>query len=312
MIWRAADAERGERLDSAVAAALDVPRNQVRRWIDDGRVTVNDRAVKASSRLAAGDTIAVEPPDAPPEAGLEPEPGELELLYEDADLVVVDKPAGLAVHPGAGRPRGTLANRLLHHYPEIAGIGGPGRPGIVHRLDVDTTGVLAVARSERAYRRLSEAFAARSVEKTYAAIVYGAPREPSGRVDLPIGRDPRDRKKMAVRPSGRPAVTLYRSTATVHGISWLELDLETGRTHQIRVHLKALGHPLVGDPTYGEARWKGIDSRFRRPLAAFSRPALHAWRLAFDHPGTGERLELEAPIPEDMARLWQRLSAVDP
>ena len=217
-------------------------------------------------------------------------------------------PPGLAVHPGAGRPGGTLANRLLHRYPEIAGIGGPGRPGIVHRLDLDTTGLVAVARSERAYRGLTAAFAARAVAKTYVALVYGSPRPAGGRVEAPIGRDPRDRKRMAVRADGRPAATGYRSLATVHGISWLELDLETGRTHQIRVHLKALGHPLVGDPIYGEARWKGVESRFRRPLAAFPRPALHAWRLAFDHPGTGERLELEAPVPGDLAELWERVA----
>lgn len=308
MSWRVADDEAGERLDRHLARRLDLPRNRVRRWLDDGRVTLNGRAAKPSTALRAGDEVAVDVPDEPPEAGLEAEAGELAVIHEDVDLVVLDKPAGLAVHPGAGRTRGTLAHRLLFRYPETAGVGGPGRPGIVHRLDRDTTGVLVVARSDLAYRRLSAAFAAREVEKTYLAIVYGVP-DPEGRVELPIGRDPRDRKRMAVRAGGRPAATRYRTLGSAHRVSRLELGLETGRTHQIRVHLKAIGHPLVGDPVYGEARWRGLEQRFRRPLRDFPRPALHAWRLAFAHPATGERVAFEAALPEDMERLWRELTA---
>lgn len=311
MIWQAGDDGAGERLDRHVARRTGEPRNQVHRWIDDGRVRVNGRGAKASRVLKAGDTVDVEPPDAPPDAGIEPECGALRLLHEDGDVVVLDKPAGLAVHPGAGRPTGTLAHRLLGRYPEMAGVGGPGRPGIVHRLDVDTTGVLVAARSERAYRRLAAAFAEREVEKTYLAIVYGVPRQASALIELPIGRDPHDRKRMAVRRDGRPARTRYTCRRSVHGISWLEIDLETGRTHQIRVHLKAVKHPLVGDPVYGEARWRGVERRFQGVLKRFPRPALHAWRLAFDHPGSGERISFEAEVPDDMARLWREVAGAD-
>jgi len=322
VIWHAADDEAGERLDRHLAHRLDVARNRVRPWFDEGRVSVNGAAAKPSSLLRAGDEVAVEVPDEPPDAGLVAEAGELAVLYEDADLAVLDKPAGLAVHPGAGRTHGTLAHHLLYRYPETAGVGGPGRPGIVHRLDRDTTGVLVVARSERAYRALTAAFAAREVKKTYVAIVYGVPRPASGRVELPIGRDPRDRKRMAVIPppippkgavrqGGRPAATRYRTLESVHGVSRLELGLETGRTHQIRVHLKAIGHPLVGDPVYGEARWRGLERRYRRVLRDFPRPALHAWRLTFVHPGTGERVTFTAPVPEDMERLWREIVGED-
>ena len=319
MIWHVTQDEAGQRLDRHVALRLDETRNRVRRWIEDARVSVDGRPAKPSSPVRAGAAVEVEAPDQAPDAGLEPEDGELMILHEDDDVVVVDKPAGLAVHPGAGRPAKTLANRFLFHYPEAAGIGGPGRPGIVHRLDVDTTGVMVLARSELAYRRLSSAFASRSVEKAYAAIAYGVPKSDRGRIDLPIGRDPNARKKMKAFASQvspgrgaqtrtRPAVTGYRCLASCRGVSWFELDLETGRTHQIRVHLKAVGHPLVGDPIYGEARWKSLERRVQRPLKGFPRPALHAWRLAFLHPGTQERLEIEAPVPPDMIRLWEQVS----
>jgi 23S rRNA pseudouridine1911/1915/1917 synthase len=198
-----------------------------------------------------------------------------------------------------------LANRLLHRFPEIAVVGGPGRPGIVHRLDKDTTGVVAVARSARAYRQLSTAFAQREIQKTYLAIVYGEPKNMEGGIDLPIGRHPTERKKMAVVAGGRPALTLYRVLAVSAGLAFLELDLQTGRTHQIRVHLKAIGHPLVGDPVYGEARWRGRPRMGRKQLEGFPRPGLHAWKLQFEHPGNGRQVSFEAPIPADMQTLWQ-------
>jgi 23S rRNA pseudouridine1911/1915/1917 synthase len=297
-------AAAGERLDRHVAAHLDRPRNQVRRWIEDGRVLVNGAAAKPSAALAAGDRIDCAPPPLADDR-IEPEEAPLAVLHEDPHLIVLDKPAGLTVHPGAGRPTGTLAHRLLARYPEMAGVGGPGRPGIVHRLDKDTSGLLVVARTPEAYDRLSRAFATRAIEKLYLAVVYGAPSPPAGRIEAPIGRHPRRRKEMAVRPGGRPAATAYRTLAAAAGISLLELTLETGRTHQIRVHLKHRGHPLVGDPLYGEARWKSLPAAVRAPLERFPRPALHAWRLAFSHPITGAPLHFEAPVPEDLRALWR-------
>ena len=233
------------------------------------------------------------------------EAGDLDLLYEDADLAVLAKPSDLTVHPGAGRPTGTLAHRLLARYPEMAGVGGPGRPGIVHRLDRDTSGVMVVARTAAAYTHLARAFAAREVGKRYLAIAYGTPRQPEGTIREPIGRHPSRRMEMTVRPDGRPAATGYATLAARNGIALLALDLQTGRTHQIRVHLKSLGHPLVGDPVYGEARWKAQLRAHQERLRTFPRPALHAFRLAFKHPTTGEPLAFEAPVPADLRELWE-------
>jgi 23S rRNA pseudouridine1911/1915/1917 synthase len=239
---------------------------------------------------------------------MEPEAGDLEILYQDADLAVLNKPAELTVHPGAGRATGTLAHRLLLHFPEIARVGGPGRPGIVHRLDKDTTGALVVARTEKAYQALTSAFSERRVVKRYLALVYGRPKSATGSIDLPIGRHPNRRKEMTIRPEGRPARTDYELVESDRGISLLEVNLATGRTHQIRVHLKAEGHPLVGDPIYGEARWKGLDRQIRRPLQDFSRPALHAWRLQLTHPVSRNPMRFEAPIPDDLQALWKAVT----
>jgi 23S rRNA pseudouridine1911/1915/1917 synthase len=296
--WTVGPEDAGERLDRHVAARLDTPRNQVQRWIQDGLVRVAGREAKASYPVAEGDAIGCAPPERADDR-VQPEEGELRVLYEDADLVVLDKPAGLTVHPGAGRTTGTLAHRLLARYPEMAGVGGPGRPGIVHRLDQGTSGVLVVARTPAAYHRLTRAFAAREVDKRYLAIVYGEPKPSSGIIDAPIGRHATRRKEMTVRRDGRPARTGYRVLAARNGISLVELDLATGRTHQIRVHLKHLGNPLVGDPVYGEARWKGLPKPLQPLLRDFPRPALHAWRLGF------EGRELEAPVPADLRELWE-------
>jgi 23S rRNA pseudouridine1911/1915/1917 synthase len=304
--WLVEPAAAGERLDRHVAARLEVPRNQVQRWIAEGLVRVNGGEAKPSAALSAGDRVDCSPPELKEERVL-PEPGDLRVLHEDADLVVLDKPAGLTVHPGAGRSTGTLAHHLLDRYPEMAGVGGPGRPGIVHRLDQGTSGALVVARTPAAYARLSRAFAAREVEKRYLGIAYGAPSPSAGTVEAPIGRHPQRRKEMTVHPGGRPSRTHYRTVAAAAGISLLEMDLATGRTHQIRVHLKHLGHPLAGDPVYGEARWKGLPRPVQAPLRDFPRPALHAWRIAFRHPVTGEALAFEAPAPEDLRRLWERV-----
>ncbi|MEM1202898.1 MAG: RluA family pseudouridine synthase [Acidobacteriota bacterium] len=308
--WEVDDDDAGERLDRHVAARLDCPRNRVQGWIREGRVTVDGKAAKVSTPVAEGAAVACTPTPPAADVDLTPEDGPLQILYEDEDLVAVDKPAGLAVHPGAGRPVGTLAHRLLHRYPETALVGGRGRPGIVHRLDLDTTGVLLVARSEVAYRALSTAFAERWVDKRYQAVVYGRPRSPQGTVDLPLGRHPRDRKRMTVRQDGRPATTHYALRRPSESfVSVLDLDIETGRTHQIRVHLKAIGHPLVGDPVYGEDRWRGLPHRLRRALKSFPRPALHAHRIALDHPTQKDRrLVIEAPVPGDLRDLWRSLA----
>ncbi|PYQ66145.1 MAG: RluA family pseudouridine synthase [Acidobacteria bacterium] len=311
MSWTVESEAAGERLDRHVATRLDAPRNQVQRWIAGGLVRVNGRAAKPSTPLAAGDRVECAPPE-PREERVLPERGDLTLLHEDAEIVVLDKPAGLTVHPGAGRATGTLAHRLLDRYPEMAGVGGPGRPGIVHRLDQGTSGVLVVARTPAAYARLSRAFASREVSKLYLGIAYGAPSPAAGTIEAPIGRHPQRRQEMAVisrgQRRGRPAVTHYRTVAAAAGISLLEMDLATGRTHQIRVHLKHVGHPLVGDPVYGEARWKGLPRPVQAPLSGFPRPALHAWRISFRHPATDELLHFEAPVPEDLRALWERVT----
>jgi 23S rRNA pseudouridine1911/1915/1917 synthase len=301
-------AAAGERLDRFLARILDRPRNQIQRWIREGRASLRGAPLKPSHTVSGGEVLTVLPADEAERQTLEPESEELRVLYEDSDLAVLDKPADLSVHPGAGRSTGTLAHRILARYPETAAVGGPGRPGIVHRLDKDTTGALLVARTPAAYRALSEAFARRQIAKTYLAIVHGEPKAARGTIAAAIGRHPQRRREMTVRPSGRPAVTHYRVVDSAAGVAALELDLETGRTHQIRVHLKHLGHPLVGDPVYGEARWRALPRARQGPLRDFPRPALHAWRLALEHPTRGERMSFEAPIPADLRELWRRLS----
>ncbi len=305
--WTVDSAAAGERLDRHVAARLDLPRNQIQKWIRDGAVRLNGKAAKPSTAVEPEDRIDCVPPERRDER-VQPEPGELAVLHEDSEVIVLDKPAGLTVHPGAGRATGTLVHHLLARYPEMAGVGGEGRPGIVHRLDQGTSGALAVARTPAAYNRLARAFSHREVEKRYLAIVYGEPSPRAGMVDAPIGRHPVRRKEMTVRSDGRPARTGYRMLAAEAGIALVELDLLTGRTHQIRVHLKHLGHPLVGDPIYGEARWKSLPRPVQAHLRDFPRPALHAWKLAFRHPASGELLRFEAAVPGDLRELWSAVA----
>ncbi len=308
--WVVAPPEKGDnagaldRIDRYIAHHLDVPRNQVQRWLRDGRVLKNGKPASGSDAVAVGDAIACDPP-VPGDDRIEAESGDLAVLFEDAELLVLDKPAGLAVHPGAGRATGTLAHYLLGHDPEIAGVGGPGRPGIVHRLDLGTSGALVVARTPEAYRALSHAFATRAVDKRYLAIVHGAPKVASGTIDAPIGRHPVNRQEMAVVARGRSAQTDYQTLASAAGLALIAFHLHTGRTHQIRVHAKHLGHPLVGDPVYGEARWKTLEKSRQAVVRDFPRPALHAWRLAFAHPKTRAPQKFEAPVPEDLRALWQ-------
>ena len=259
--WRVLPQAAGQRLDAYLAAVYATSRNQVARWIRAGRVSVGMRVAKPSLKLEGGEWISCEPVPVSQEGVIEPEEGELCLLHVDESLIVVDKAADIVVHPGAGRRSGTLAHRLLARFPEIAEVGGSGRPGIVHRLDKGTSGIMIVARTKESYRQLSAAFADRLVEKTYLAMAYGQPKSEQGIIDASLARHPHRRTEMTVSARGRPARTRYKVLATTAGISLFELDLDTGRTHQIRVHLKHLGHPIVGDPTYGEARWKSLPKK---------------------------------------------------
>jgi len=264
--------------------------------------------VRASRRLRDGDRVRVEIPEPEPST-LSAEPLPLTIVHEDADLVVLEKPAGLVVHPGAGVKHGTLVHALLHRYPGIGAVGGATRPGIVHRLDKDTSGLLIVARSSRAYRALVEALGAREVKRTYTALVWGAARQPGGVVESAIGRHPRDRKRMAVvTRGGKPARTRWRVSERLGIATRLEVQLDTGRTHQIRVHMAHLGHAVVGDALYGGRSKKLLSlPDAERSLAAnllkcLPRQALHATALELTHPVTGVRLSFTSPLPEDFER----------
>lgn len=237
----------------------------------------------------------------------------LTVLHEDDDLVVIDKPAGLVVHPGAGHADQTLVNALLFHVRDLSGVGGEIRPGIVHRLDKDTSGVMIIAKNDEAHQRLSAAWNTDAVRKEYLALVYGTPPAAKGTIDAPVGRDPRERKRMAVVPGGRRAVTDYEVVERYRYASLVRCRLRTGRTHQIRVHMKHLGHPIVGDPVYSGPQWHGIpDRKVQKALASMTRQALHAARIAFRHPRSGELVTCEAPMPSDMAQLVASLKATFP
>jgi len=291
----ASDPGAGQRIDRFVAAALDgVSRTRIQRWIALGAVTIDGVAVLPSRRLRALESIEVRPLPTEAERAFEPDDVPLAIVHEDADLMVIDKPAGLVTHPAPGNWRGTLMNGLLHARPASAGLP---RAGIVHRLDKDTSGLMMVARSERAFERLTAALAARAVHRRYLAVVEGVPPALMT-IDAPIGRDPRDRLRMAVVPAGRgrPSVThVARIDAGVR-VATVECRLETGRTHQIRVHLASRGHPLVGDLTYGG-----------RARGEFRRQALHAWRLELTHPVSGAPLAFDSPLPADLCALLDRL-----
>jgi 23S rRNA pseudouridine1911/1915/1917 synthase len=300
-----------ERLDRVLSGMMpDQSRSAVSRLIDEGRVAVGGVVVtKKATKVAAGAEIVVAIPDpAPTDVVAQDLP--IDLLYEDDDLVVINKPAGLVVHPAAGHADGTLVNALLHHVKNLSGVGGESRPGIVHRLDKDTSGVLVVAKNDRAHRALTEAWGTAAVVKEYLAVVYGTPKVSKGTIDRKIGRDPRDRKRMGVTASGRAAVTHYEVVEAFAHTSLLNCRLDTGRTHQIRVHLKAIGHPVVGDPVYSGPQWKGIpNKKLQKALSSFGRQALHAASLAFPHPSSGERMSFRAPVPADMALLLETLRA---
>jgi 23S rRNA pseudouridine1911/1915/1917 synthase len=286
----------GERVDRAVALLLDVTRARAQALVADGAVLVDGRAVGRSHRLAAGEAVTLPAVVEPVEGGPEPEALDLVVRHEDADVIVIAKPVGLVVHPAGGHPTGTLVNGLLHRWPEIADVGDPARPGIVHRLDRDTSGLLVVARTPFAYAALVAALGGHEVERRYLALVRGRPTNPRGRIDAPIGRSPRHRERMAVVTGGRPARTNYELVEERHGWSLLTCTLETGRTHQIRVHLQAIGSPVAGDPIYGVPGPPGLARQF-----------LHAERLSFAHPRTGEPVVVEEPVPADLQAVWDAL-----
>lgn len=295
MTFEAAAADRGRRLDVVVAVRCpQYSRSRVATLAGRGQVLVDGRPQKPAFRLRAGQRVRVLAPPHDP-VGVSPEPIPLRIVHEDADILVVDKPAGMTVHPAPGHPQGTLVNAVLAHVPELSGVAGSLRPGIVHRLDKDTSGLLVIAKTDAAYRSLASQLRAREVTRVYLALVRGTVRSDRERITAPIGRHPVHRTRMAVVPRGRPAVTHVTVVERLGGATLVECRLETGRTHQIRVHLRHLGHPVLGDPVYGGAP------------AGIARQALHAARLEFTHPRTGERIVCTAPLPEDFARALDAL-----
>ncbi len=310
-----APADGGSRLDRFLSArAPDLSRTRLQSLIEAGRVAVDGRMLKASHRLRVGETVTVEVPP-PVELSLVPEPIPLDVVYEDPALLVVNKPAGLVVHPGAGHATGTLVHALLSHCgAALSGIGGVRRPGIVHRLDRGTSGLLVVAKTDRAHLALARQLKSRSVERRYLALVHGRVPRLEGQIEAAIGRDPHDRLRMAVRPPGlgREALTRYRVLERLGAprpLSFLSVRLGTGRTHQIRVHLAHLGFPVVGDRTYRRRGTPPIDPELASRVQALGGQALHAAVLGFSHPETGARLAFEAPLPPAFAALLEWLRA---
>ncbi|MBN1142193.1 MAG: RluA family pseudouridine synthase [Deltaproteobacteria bacterium] len=301
-----------ERLDRFLAECLpEMTRSQIKRLIDEGQVRIDAGPAKPGEKLKGGETVLVTIP-APACSELHPEAISLSILYEDADLIVIDKPAGMVVHPAPGHPGGTLVNALLHHCGDLAGIGGELRPGIVHRLDKDTSGVLVATKNDAAHHALAVQFKKHTVKRRYLALLQGVPPATEGIVDQPIGRHPTERKRMAVvSKAGRRAVTRWKVLAGFEKerLALAALQLETGRTHQIRVHLASLGFPVIGDPVYGHKGWlrQLAEPRLRRLLLDLGRQALHAGTLGFTHPGSGRYLEFSSPPPEDMMAILRHL-----
>jgi len=305
-------AQAGARLDQFLAQSLGWSRARLQKLLKAGLVTVNGGAKPASYRVREGETVTVQVP-APAPSHLEPEPLALDIIFEDRDILVLNKPPGLVVHPGAGHRQGTLLNALLHHCPELKEIGEVSRPGLVHRLDKDTSGLLVVAKTALAHQALVGQFAAREIKKTYVALVWGLLSEPEGIIDKEIGRHPTARQRMSVHARrGKAAVTRWRVRREFTGpMTLAELSPETGRTHQLRVHLASEGHPVVGDAAYGG----GVSRLAGNPRLIGLKPLvhrqlLHAWRLSVTHPRTGERLSWEAPLPEDFQVVVDKLESL--
>jgi len=309
------EGDEGLRLDAWLAAHLpDLSRSRAAQLVEQGRVLVNGAPPKKSCRTVAGDVIDV---DVPPAVAthVQAEDIPLHIVYQDSDLLVIDKPAGLVVHPAPGHAAGTLVNALLHHVSDLSGIGGVLRPGIVHRLDRDTSGLMLVAKHDVAHRSLSAALKRREIRRIYTVAAWGHLAQDTLEVDAPIGRARNDRKRMAVTAEGRRARTHFTRLARWPAADLLQAELETGRTHQIRVHLAHVGHPVVGDPTYGGGGPGGISGPAQQWARAFakrvSRQFLHASRLRFLHPRTGAEMEFESPLPDELAeaRAWAETTA---
>ncbi|PEB55034.1 RluA family pseudouridine synthase [Bacillus pseudomycoides] len=281
-----AEEQKNERIDKFVAGVnSEWSRTQVQQWIKDGVVTVNGKAVKGNYKVRANDEITVTIPE-PEELDISPEDMNLEIYYEDADVLVVNKPRGMVVHPAPGHTSGTLVNGLMHHCTDLSGINGVMRPGIVHRIDKDTSGLLMVAKNDMAHESLVNQLVEKTVTRRYKAIVHGVIPHDKGTIDAPIARDKKERQSMTVDENGKHAVTHFQVLERFKDFTLVECRLETGRTHQIRVHMKYIGYPLAGDPKYGPKKTLDINGQ-----------ALHAGVLGFDHPRTGEYVEFEAPVP---------------
>ncbi len=287
----------GVRLDAFLSADGALTRSQAARLIAEGRVRVNGKPAAKSARLSGGETVTVDVPQLR-ETALPPQNIPLDVVYEDDDVIVVNKPTGLVVHPAPGHPDGTLVNALLHHCGDsLSGIGGEKRPGIVHRIDRDTSGLIIAAKNDAAHLALSAQLKDHSLSRTYECLVTGNMKQDSGTVDAPIGRSSADRKKMAVVPTGRRAVTHWEVVARYPGVTHLRCRLETGRTHQIRVHMAHIGHPILGDTVYGA----------KKPVPGLTGQCLHATGLRFVHPRTGEPVELHCPLPPEFTAMLQKL-----
>ena len=302
--------EVGQRLDAYLAAVTDLTRSAAVRLIEEGQVTVNGKTPNKKEKVKAGDAVSVILPEPEPDVAL-PQNIPLDIVYEDEDILVVNKPCGMVVHPAAGNPDGTLVNAILYHCGDsLSGIGGVIRPGIVHRIDKDTSGLLVVAKNDAAHLSLSDQLKVHRVSRVYHAIAIGNLREDAGTVDAPIGRHPTDRKRMAVLRGAdahaRDAVTHYRVLEQFDGMCHVECHLETGRTHQIRVHMASLGHPLLGDPVYGGASHRFCQSH---PTLIHGQ-CLHAAELSLIHPRSGEEMHFSCPLPEDMERILTILRRV--
>jgi 23S rRNA pseudouridine1911/1915/1917 synthase len=298
----------GERLDRYLASVLPgQSRSQVQRLIELGHVQVTGRQARANLTMRLGDTVLVEIP-APVSTAIEAQDLPLTILYQDRDFIVVDKPAGMVVHPAVGHESGTLVNALLHHIDDLSGIGGEKRPGIVHRLDKGTSGVMVVAKNDATHEALAEQFHDRQVEKEYIALVWGVVQA-GRRIDLPIGRDPNDRQRMSARARrARHAVTRITWARHLRGVTLCRVAIQTGRTHQIRVHLSAIGHPIVGDATYGGHRARVAADL--KPVLTLERPFLHAHRLAFTHPTDGHQVAFESPLAPDLQGVLDSILAL--
>ena len=298
ILLRASEESKNQRLDAFLASSLDgLTRSQATRLIESGEVAVNGRAVGKSYKLAGGEDIAVTLPEPEPVEAV-PQDIPLDVVYEDADVIVVNKPSGMVVHPAPGHPDGTLVNALLYHCAgTLSGIGGALRPGIVHRIDRDTSGLIIAAKNDAAHQYLSAQLADHTLARTYECIVVGALREDRGTVDAPIARHPTDRKRMAVVAGGREAVTHWEVIARYPGYTHVRCQLETGRTHQIRVHMAYIGHPILGDTVYGA----------KKEVPGLTGQCLHAVGLRFLHPRTHEVVELSCPLPEEFTRMLQKI-----